>query len=55
MVRNDKGVQIPKGFHSRKYCDQLATDQRGRNSDRNENQNNFYKKKWILTKISINK
>ena len=44
MVRNDKGQQILHGFHNRKYCKQLATDQRGRNSDRNENQNNFYKK-----------
>ena len=45
MVRNDKGQQIPNGFHNRKYCKQLSTDQRGRNSERSRNPNNFYQKK----------
>ena len=49
MLRNDMGVQTPHGFHNRKFCKQLGTEQRGRNSERSKNKTNLIEK-WILTK-----
>ena len=52
MIRYDKGLLTPHGFHDRKFCKQLNTGQRGRNSEQGRNKNNFFIEKWILEKIT---